>query len=284
MPESHTPLAAFSSAELEQALRDVGPYIAYPVTPDLTSRVRAALHDEIVPAPRAAPISPLPRRRALWLAAAAILVLVGALALFPQMRTAIADRLGLSGVQIRWLEEAPTPNPSPVGTPLMVGRPVTLHEARAAVDFPLLLPGHQSVSGPNEIYLLGIGDDAMVSFVYPASPELPASDETGVGALLTQFQGSAGRDLIAKGLYATGEDPETRLESVTVNGEPGFWISGAPHGFFLVCHDDGDCREERYRLAGNVLLWERDGVTLRLESALPKDEALAIAASVHTPD
>ena len=124
----------------------------------------------------------------------------------------------------------------------------------------------------------------MISFVYPAGPALPASDETGVGALLIQFQGEAERNLIEKGLRNDEGVMETRLQSVTVGGEPGFWISGAPHGFFFVCYDAGECREERYRLAGNVLLWEQDGLTLRLESALSLDDALTIAESVRAPD
>jgi hypothetical protein len=35
------------------------------------------------------------------------------------------------------------------------------------------------------------------------------------------------------------------------------------------------------RLAGNVLLWERDGVTYRLEGDVPLRRALAIAESLE---
>jgi hypothetical protein len=199
--------------------------------------------------------------------------------LFPEARNAIADRLGLQGVQIRWVDEAPTPEPSRVGAPLLLGRPVSLDEAQAAVDFPVRVPAAAGFDAPQEIYLLDQDQGAMVSFVYPAGPELPASDEIGVGALLTQFRGEAERDMIQKGLLNEGA-PETDLEAVTVGGEQGFWISGAPHTFFVVCYDAGECRQERYRLAGNVLIWEQDGVTLRLESALSREDALAIAESV----
>jgi hypothetical protein len=202
--------------------------------------------------------------------------------LFPEARNAIADRLGLKGVLIRWVDEVPTPEPSRVGEPLLLGRPVSLDAAQAAVDFPVLVPA-TGFSTPPEIYLLDQDQGAMVSFVYPAAPDLPATDETGVGALLTQFKGVADRDLIEKGLLNDGAQ-ETRLEAVTIGGEPGFWISGAPHSFFIVCYDAGECRQERYRLAGNVLFWEQDGVTLRLESALPREDALAIAESVSAPD
>jgi hypothetical protein len=220
----------------------------------------------------------------LWLVAALLLIAIaGGLALFPEARHAIADRLGLPGVLIRWVDEVPAPEPTRVGAPLLLGRPVTLDEARAAVDFPVRVPTAAGFAAPSEIYLLDEGEGAMVSFVYPAGPGLPTSSETGVGALLTQFRGEAERGLIEKGLPDGGEN-QTQLQVVSVAWEPGFWISGAPHGFFFVCYDVGECRQERYRLAGNVLLWEQDGVTLRLESALTLETALAIAESVTAPE
>jgi hypothetical protein len=134
---------------------------------------------------------------------------------------------------------------------------------------------------PGEVYLSGEGEAAMVSFVYPAGPALPTSAQTGVGALLTQFRGSPERNLIMKGLHDDGDRAST-LRAVSVNGQQGFWISGVPHAFF-VCPDTSDCREEPYRLASNVLLWEQDGLTLRLESALSEEESIVIAESVRAP-
>ncbi len=307
MDESRLPLAAISDSELEQALIDLGRVLAYPVTPDLSRQVRVRLQGEISssgrqPSPqplsrlggRGATGSLLSRRRReesglwgwrqqfVWLAVACLLIaIVAGLAVFPDARMAIADRLGLRGLDIRWVEETPTIEPAPVGAPLLLGRPLTRDEAGAAVDFPILVPSAPGFANPREIYLSGQGDSAMISFVYPASPELPASDETGVGALLTQFQGDSERGLIEKGLVGDGDDPEPSLEAVTVNGEPGYWISGAPHGVFFICFDAGECREERYRLASDVLVWEQHGLTLRLESSLSRDVALAVAASVR---
>ena len=103
------------------------------------------------------------------------------------------------------------------------------------------------------------------------STEIPASD---VVVLRPRHE---------KGLPDDGAQG-TQLDAISVAGEPGFWISGAPHGFFFVCYDVGECRQERYRLAGNVLLWELDGVTLRLESALTLEDALAIAESIPAPE
>jgi hypothetical protein len=317
------PLSALSESELEQRLIDLGPRL-YPTTPDLATQVRHRLESEPIGTPltpnrhplrgyparqrqeRGLPglpsVLPSPRSegrragdegrswaaglttRTLWLVATLLLIVIaGGLVLFPEARNAIADRLGLQGVLIRWVDEVPTPESSQVGATLLLGRPVTLDEAQAAVDFPVRIPTAAGFNAPGEIYLLDQDEGAMVSFVYPAAPGLPASDETGVGALLTQFQGDADRGLIEKGLPDDGAQ-ETHLEAVSVAGEPGFWISGAPHGFFLVCYDVGECRQERYRLAGNVLLWEQNGMTLRLESALTLEDALAIAESVPAPE
>jgi hypothetical protein len=202
------------------------------------------------------------------------------------MRTAIAERLGLRGVHIAWIDDAPTPLPTPVGAALALGHPVTLAEAQAAVEFPVLMPTTASLPSPPEIYISGEDATAMISFVYPETPGLPAANETGVGALLTQFAGRAERSLIEKGLQSPGGsgEPRTRLEPVTVRGEPGFWITGAPHAVYFICSGPGECRQEPYRLASDVLLWEHGNVTLRLESALSRNAALVIAESVRPTD
>jgi hypothetical protein len=94
-----------------------------------------------------------------------------------------------------------------------------------------------------------------------------------VGLLLTEFPGSSP---VADKFV----EPGTRVDVVTVNGMQGYWITGKPHLFGYV-DDKGVSRMETVRLAGNVLLWERDGLVLRLELALPEAATLRIAASVR---
>jgi hypothetical protein len=65
---------------------------------------------------------------------------------------------------------------------------------------------------------------------------------------------------------------------VTVNGGRGFWLEGAPHQFFYR-DPDGSVRPDTLRLAGNTLLWEQGGVTLRLEADLTRDQALRLAST-----
>jgi hypothetical protein len=56
-------------------------------------------------------------------------------------------------------------------------------------------------------------------------------------------------------------------------GVSGLWISGAPHAVFFPGASP--------RLAGNVLVWARDGVTYRLEGrGLDQPRALRVAREV----
>jgi hypothetical protein len=91
--------------------------------------------------------------------------------------------------------------------------------------------------------------------------------EIGGGTVDEQFFGKVlGRDTI--------------LEKVVIDGEPGFWIEGKPHFFFYrVAGSSGSIEQETLRLAGNTLLWQRQGLLLRLEAQLDKATALRIAAS-----
>ena len=75
-------------------------------------------------------------------------------------------------------------------------------------------------------------------------------------------------------------EPGTSVEFVTVDGEPGYWLTGEPHVFAFV-DAAGAFRPETVRLAGNTLVWERDELTLRLEANVPKQRALRIARSVR---
>jgi hypothetical protein len=223
-----------------------------------------------------------PTRRTLWIAAAFVLIVIaGTLLLSPATRTAIADRLGLPGIGIRWLDEPPAITPSPVGGGLRLGRPITLDQARDALDVPLLVPSQPEFDPPPEIYQTSTGDRAMIWFVYPAGAELPAAEETGVGALLTQFQGDTDRDLIEKGVFGVDGPGGAQIDPVSVGDERGFWITGAPHAVYFFCYGPGECLQQPARLAGNVLIWEHGDLTLRLESALSLEEALAIAESMQ---
>jgi len=49
----------------------------------------------------------------------------------------------------------------------------------------------------------------------------------------------------------------------------------------VLLDEHGEYVMETLRLEGNVLLWVRNGVTLRIESALSRDEAIHVAESIR---
>jgi hypothetical protein len=93
--------------------------------------------------------------------------------------------------------------------------------------------------------------------------------------LLTQFRADLDTRFIEKTL-----GPDTRLEQVSVNGGLGFWLDGPAHEF-LFRDERGEIRNESIRLADHTLIWEQGELTLRIEGAMSKAEALRIAASVR---
>lgn len=290
--------------EIERALRDLRARLDYPPTPDLATTVRTRLQAQ----PRrsrsfwAPLVTTMPPRR-LAFAALAIVLLAGALLLLsPATRSAVADRLGVRGIPIVYLTPTLTPTPSATPTPTAassvaspprppatpptatpeslgerfgLGRPMTLTEARAAAQYTVLAPTLPELGQPDEVYFSPLPSGGQVSCVYYPRPGLPVTSATGVGMLLTQFQGAVEPEFFGKGI-----GPETRLEQVTVNGGRGFWLEGKPH-FFIYRDANGRTTSETIRLAGNTLIWEQNGVTFRLEAALSKDEALRVAASLR---
>ncbi len=69
-------------------------------------------------------------------------------------------------------------------------------------------------------------------------------------------------------------------QEVRVNGEPALWITGA---HWLTLYDDqyAPVTGMQRFVEGNVLLWQADGFTYRLETATDLEDALRIAQSIR---
>ena len=255
-----------SERDLEQALVDLGRELAYPPTPQLAVAVRRRLADASMRPRREWRWVPrLDRRFALALAAVLAVAAI-VLAVSPDAREAVAERLGLRGVQIQQVPAVSAPR----ATQLNLGEPVTLDQARARVAYQIDVP--VVLGPPDEVYLSNTPVGGQVALVYYPRSDLPQANTTGVGGLLTEFRGNV-RSTAALG---KGIPPGTHLEEVQVDGGRAFWIEGDPHTFFYM-DARGQIQTESTRLAANVLLWEHGDVTLRFESALPRDAALALA-------
>jgi hypothetical protein len=208
-------------------------------------------------------------RRALVVAAALVLLLAAGVAalslLLPGLR--IVPLPPGSSLPPVTTPAAPLPG-SPLGAALGLGTAVDPDEAAGLVEFAPLLPGDPSVGAPDEAYLAL----RRLSYLWRASPRLPATEASGVGLVVTQFQGLVDEGWYEKVVQTDG----TTVEEVTVGGGRGWWVSGDPHQ--LVYRDGGGrVIEETRRVVGDVLIWRHDDLTLRVESALGREATIRLA-------
>ncbi len=266
------------NAALEAGLRDLGARLAYPASPDLWPAVQARIR---APRPRLAWLEAFRSPRfgyAPAFAAAVLLLVVAVLVASPDARAAAEEILGLRGIQIFRTPATATPSASRTATPTpspSFGTRVSLSEATRQAPFAVLVPTDPTLGVPDEVYVDGSGQSFRVTFLYRTRPGIPVSEQAGVSALFVEFRGTVEAQIFGKLI-----GPGTTLEQVTVNGGPGFWLAGAPHQFFYR-DPDGASRPETLRLAGNTLIWEQAGLTLRLEAPLDKAAALRTASSVR---
>jgi hypothetical protein len=253
--------------ELEATLVDIGARLDYPQPTHMAQAVRARLRE---PRPKR-PLWPAPAFAPAFVTLALLLVVVALGS--PGVRSAAREFFHLRGIDIFPVPSVATVAPTlPVTIP---GERVSLDEARRRVHFTVRQPTVPELGAPDVVLLDTTGGAERVTLLYGERAGLTPTQVPGVSVLLVEFRGSVDAAFFGKGF-----GPGTTLEEVTVNGGRGFWLAGAPH-FFFYRDPSGGIQQETLRLAGNTLLWEQDGVTLRLEAAVTKDQALRIAASVR---
>ena len=262
-------------ADLEQALTDLAPRVAYPPTPDLAATIRARIAAESAPSRPGWSWPALLRPRRLAIAALALLIIaIGALAVSPELRTAVAKRLGIHGIEIIFVDETPTPAATPVGTTLLLGEPMTLAEAQSRVSYAIQVPA--KLGPPDEVYLRQLAAGPMVTLLYRPRPDLPEAEETGVGALLMQFPATSDIDQIVKRVtMGTGS-----VIGVTIDGSTGFWVMGSSE--LVISQDPSAGFPELSRPSADVLIWEQNGMAYRLEVNLLMSDAITIAESLQS--
>ena len=281
-------LLAMSDDDLVASLAELGPSIDYPTAgadfaDRVMSRIAAAPPRSVggVAADRlrtwlsggaGSTIAGRPLRRALVLAVVLLLVLALAAAALglgvPGIRIFFAPAASSSASATAVAAPASTgspsasPRPSPTPTsPLVGGRSVSLAEAQAGAGFAVFVPSEPALGQPQRVFLDGTPPFALVTLSY------------GEGGLLTEFLGEIDQDAFEKVLQ-----PGTTIEALTIEGKPAYWISGEPHELHYNLPYSRD-RWDTIEVVGNVLVWQRDEVTLRLETPLSKADAVRAAQS-----
>jgi hypothetical protein len=266
-------MTATRDAFVEARLREAAATAAWPPTPDLRPPVLARIEG----APRSAAVAPpvpgaearrtTPTRR-LALAVAVALV---AILLIAGIAGALGFRLG--AVDIRLVPTLPPVATPAAGAGLGLGSPIPVADARALAGPRVLVPG--AMPAPDVAYVTGAGDEALVTLAWRADPGQPTLPGSDLAVTVMAVPGTTNSSLVSK-MVSRG----TTVEPVRVGGRPAWWIAGAPHEI-LVERPDTEIVVLPARLAGDTLVFTRDGTTYRIESTLGRDRTIAIAESLR---
>lgn len=224
---------------LEARLEELRGELTFPPAPDLAPAVLARTQRK-----------PFPWRR-VGVAVALALVAVAAAFAVPQARTAILQFFHLGGATVVRVDTLPQATERSRAAGL--GVPVSLVEAQRRTGLRLVFPPGER---PQRAYVLG---DALATVVLEAH---------GKPVLLSEFS-SFGPGSLRKLVTQ-----ESRVEPGRVGGAEALWLEG-PHAFEYF--GSNGFHQAPVREHGNVLLWLRGPLTLRLEGPLTKAQALELA-------
>jgi hypothetical protein len=241
-------LTRMDDEQLGQAIHGLERMLLVPEPPDVTAAVAGAIRSGRRPRRRLSS-----GMRVAILVAAAIVLLAAA---------AAAARLVIDVGGIR-IEPPPTTTPSVAPPPVTgpaFGEPTSLATAEREAGFQPIVPA--SLGRPDRVWVAQGNEPGsiLIAMAWLPRPDLPRIPGTPYGASLLEVQGSA--ELVAKLV-------DVRFLQLSHGA---YWIHG-PHQVELLT--GGETRT--FTVTGNVLIWQRGDLVLRLEASLPKPDALRIA-------
>lgn len=268
---------------IEERLRLAATNLPYPPTPDFASQVRRRILGPARP-------QDFTLRRMAWVAAL-VIVLIAGLLVVPGVRAQVLEFLQVGIVRIFLVEPTPTLTPTstatrpaaqaepgastllsptpqpPVSSPLVslldLAGETSLEEAERNADISIELPTYPPDLGmPDRVYLQQL-DGQMLVLVW-----LDPANAEKVHLSLHLFSGT-------DNVFLSKNQPVVVLET-TVAGNPAVWAEGP----YLLKYSNGDIDLARM-IEGHVLIWEQAGITYRLETDLPLEEAVRIAESIQ---
>jgi hypothetical protein len=232
--------------ELERVLFAVGRELDLPETPALAPRVRARIERRSR------------TRFALALGVAVAVVAVGIAFAVTPARSAILRFLHLGAATVERVETLPHAQQRALVAGLGPARSREAAERVAAI--PMVLPPF-SRGAPTRYY---------------ARPGLIATTFRSHGkvVLLAELSGQQ------LGFAKKFTSPATQVQPAEVSGAySGLWLSGGPH-VIVWAAPRGAVTQLVTRLAGNVLVWQTQSRTYRLEGGLSREAALALAGQI----
>jgi hypothetical protein len=229
------------------------------LVPGVLDRIR---HTDAGAAPRSRRV----RRRTAVIVAVTSLGLA-ACAVIPPVREAVVALFSVNGILVR--DGGPTPSPSPASSgpvpsgsvPAVykgLGDRVTLAEATAGSGGRLLVPS--ALGEPNNVLRRGV----LVTLGYGG--ELPD------WLVMEVLEPSS---VLFEKIVLTGG----QVRKLAVNGHPGVWVEGPQELVYV--GPDREPHVEDARLSANTLIWEQDGMSVRIETPHGLEDALRVAGSMR---
>ena len=256
--------------DFETQVHTIARGMDYPLTPDIAGAVSTRLR---------ASIQPQLAKRTMTRSLVFALVLLASLMLIPPVRAAVIEFIEIGIVRILRSDPAPAPEQIPstmtplTATPVSTLAPLiplleelagetTLGEAQEMVEYPILLPAYPTNLGEPDRVFVQDADGFMTILVW-IDPQNPSRVRMSL-------------HMIPEGSWAIEKGAPTFIQETKVNGQFAIWAVG-PYPLRL---SNGDLQYRRL-IDGQVLIWEADRITYRLETDLTLEEAIQIAESLE---
>lgn len=240
----------------EKTVRETAREFPYPPTPDIASAVRHRLRRSR---------SPRPIFRAL---AAVLLIAVVVMLVVPEVRAAVLEFIRIGAVQIiRGEEPTPTATPFATRTPSgpmhyasVLGLPgeTTLEDAQARLPYVIPLPADLGI--PDRVFV----QEARIPLLTLVWLVTDQPDQVYMSL-----------EILSSEMAATKYDTRGTGQSVQVNGQVGYWMTDAHRVVYY--YDNNEWERD---VLANVLIWEIDRLTYRMEIDAPLNQALQTAESI----
>jgi len=251
-----------SEKEFENQIMEIASKYPYPETPVISSAVTEY-------ARRISEKNHRPRKGWTWAASTALIILLYGFLItlsVPSVRAHILEFLQVGAIRIFTSEPkntltSPFQEQSFYSSLDDLAGETTLSLAQNKVSFSILLPSYPpEIGSPDRVFVQDFGGEAVL-LIWTTSKDL-----TDISLALL---------ILGPGTIIDKTTPEIVMYT-SVRSQPALWTQGQHY----LQIKGGEYRNVSLIVEGNILIWEKDGVTYRLETDLSLEEAVKIAESL----